>query len=207
MVITDIKDVGKSKGEIWIDEDFAFVLYKSEIRKFHLEKGNEITDSIYYEIKNELLPKRAKLRAMNLLQSRDYTEKQLYDKLMQSGYGENVVETAIQYVKSYHYIDDARFAKSYISYRMESKSRRKLEIELLQKGVSKDVIETVFHELEQEGQTVDEEAMIREYLRKKRYDHTSADQKETQKMYGFLMRKGFSTEAIRKALFQQKWSE
>lgn len=207
MVITDIKDVSKSKGEIWIDEDFAFVLYKSEIRKFQLEKGNEITDTIYYEIKNELLPKRAKLRAMNLLQSRDYTEKQLCDKLMQSGYGEEVVDAAIQYVKSYHYIDDARFAKSYISYRMDSKSRRKMEIELLQKGVSKDVIETVFHELEQEGQAVDEDAMIREYLRKKRYDHISADQKETQKMYGFLMRKGFSSEAIRKALFQQNWSE
>lgn len=207
MVITDIKDVSKSKGEIWIDEDFAFVLYKSEIRKFQLEKGNEITDTIYYEIKNELLPKRAKLRAMNLLQSRDYTEKQLCDKLMQSGYGEDVVDAAIQYVKSYHYIDDARFAKSYISYRMDSKSRRKMEIELLQKGVSKDVIETVFHELEQEGQAVDEDAMIREYLRKKRYDHISADQKETQKMYGFLMRKGFSSEAIRKALFQQNWSE
>jgi regulatory protein len=43
--------------------------------------------------------------------------------------------------------------------------------------------------------------MIRELLHKKHYDpEAETDWKEHQKIYAFLVRKGFSAEAIRKAI-------
>jgi len=43
--------------------------------------------------------------------------------------------------------------------------------------------------------------MIREQLHKKHYDpEAETDWKERQKIYAFLARKGFSAEAIRKAI-------
>ena len=51
------------------------------------------------------------------------------------------------------------------------------------------------------GGEQDEQRMIREQLHKKHYDpEAETDWKERQKIYAFLARKGFSAEAIRKAI-------
>ena len=64
----------------------------------------------------------------------DRTEKGLTDKLRQAEFSPEAVEDAIAYVKSYGYINDARYARTYISFRMESKSRQKILSELQMKG-------------------------------------------------------------------------
>ena len=46
----------------------------------------------------------------------------------------------------------------------------------------------------------DEQTMIAKLLQKKQYDSEKADYKEQQKMFAFLLRKGFSPEQIRKAM-------
>ena len=202
MLVTRIKEVTKQKSEVWLEEEKTFTLYKSELTKYHIKEGQELSEESYQEITTCLLPKRAKLRAMNLLQTKDYTQKQLKDKLLQGGYGEAIAEEAMEYVKSYHYVDDLRFCKNYISYRLEQKSRKKLEMELMQKGVSKEVILQAFNELSENGQTIDEITMITELLEKKKFDKDAADRKEMARMYGFLSRRGFSQDAIQKVLFR-----
>ena len=53
----------------------------------------------------------------------------------------------------------------------------------------------------EKGGEQDEQSMIRELLHKKHYDpEAETDWKERQKIYAFLVRKGFSAEAIRKAI-------
>ncbi len=203
MIITQIKEIAKKKSQIFLDEEPAFILYNNEIRKYKLICDQEIPESVYLEITNTLLPKRAKLRAMNLLQTKDYTRKQLKDKLLQGGYGEKIVEQALCYVESYHYIDDLRYAKSYISYRLETKSRRKLEQELFIKGVNFEIIQKAFEELSEEGQESDEISLINDLLIKKKYNFDHPETKEMQRMYGFLSRKGFSQDAIYKVLISK----
>ena len=92
MIITQIVEASKARCRIYIDGQFAFVLYKGELRKFHLKVGQELPPDSYREITEEVLPKRAKLRCMNLLQSRDYTRKQLADKLIQGEYPQECIE-------------------------------------------------------------------------------------------------------------------
>jgi len=43
-------------------------------------------------------------------------------------------------------------------------------------------------------------AMIRKLLEKKKYNASTADLKEQQRIYAFLMRKGYSAGGIRKAM-------
>ena len=116
MTITKIEELSKNRSKVYIDQEFAFVLYKGELRLFGIKEDIPLPDDIYQKILTEVLPKRAKLRAMNLLQSRDYTKSGLAEKLRQGLYPEQVIETALDYVSSYHYIDDVRYAKSYIHY-------------------------------------------------------------------------------------------
>ena len=68
---------------------------------------------------------RARKKAMRLLEHMDRTEKGLTDKLRQAEFSQEAVEDAIAYVKSYGYINDARYARTYISFRMESKAARR----------------------------------------------------------------------------------
>lgn len=200
MLITQIEELSKSRSKVFIEQEFAFVLYKGELRLYHIREGEEISGADYDEIMNVVLPKRAKLRAMNLLKSREYTTKQLYRKLKEGFYPESVIEQALDYVAGFHYIDDLRYAETYISDHESSRSRKRIEQDLLNKGISKETLEQAFRQWEQKGGVLDEDAMIRQLLEKRHYDPETSDYKEQQRMYGFLMRKGFSSDKVHKAL-------
>ena len=86
MTVTGIEEINNKKIRVFIDNEFAFVLYKGELRLYGIREGEEIGEEEYLEITGKILPKRAKLRSMNLLKSRAYTEKQLRDKLVQGEY-------------------------------------------------------------------------------------------------------------------------
>lgn len=200
MIVTRIEEMSRSRSRIYLDESFAFVLYKGELRLYGIREGEELEESAFLTITQELLPKRAALRCMNLLKGRAYTEKQLQDKLAQGMYPQESIDLALDYVKSYHYVDDERFAKDYIENQQEKKSRRVIEMDLLKKGIQKELIERAFCRQQEAGIGPDEDALAKMWLAKKHFDLQSADYRERQKMSAFLYRKGIGTAAIRRAL-------
>ena len=199
MIVTGLTEVSKSRYKVYIDHEFAFVLYKGELRSYKLAEGQEIDESSYEEIMRTILPKRAKLRAMNLLQKRQYTEKQLMDKLKEGFYPEEVINEAVCYVKSFRYLDDLQFAVDYITYHEASKSGRRITCDLLQKGIAGETIKKAFEEWQALGGSQDEMEMIRKLLEKKHYRH-DCEPKEKHRIYAFLLRKGFSMENVNKVL-------
>lgn len=200
MQVTQIEELNKSRCKVYIEQEFAFVLYRGELRLYHVREGEELAETSYNTIMTEVLPKRAKLRAMNLLQKREYTTAQLRDKLKQGFYPESVLEEALDYVASFHYTDDLRYASEYIRCNVDSRSRKRIEQDLQGKGVSKDVIKAAWEEWTELGGAQDEESMIRKLLLKRGYDADTADYSRRQKEAAFLMRKGFSSESIRHVL-------
>ena len=72
-----------------------------------------------------------------------------------------------------------------------------MKFDLRQKGVSDDLVEMIFDDME-----VDESAQILGLLRKKNYDPEEPDPAKRQKIYAFLARKGFSYDAINSAMKQ-----
>ena len=199
MMITEILPVTKQKYRVVTDEQLAFILYKGELSHYHLQAGRELTEQEFHRIQEEVLIKRAKLRAMHLLTARDYTELQLRNKLEQGEYTQEAVETAIEYVRSWHYLDDQRYMEQYLSGFSGNKSRRQREQELQQKGISKEMIAAFRQKQEDIGETQDETEMILELLRKRCRDPRSADEKEKRRHYAYLMRKGFDSGDIRRA--------
>ncbi len=88
MKVTRILELSKSRSKVYIDEEFAFVLYKGELRLYHVREGEELSEEDYNKIILEVLPKRAKLRAMNVLMGREETSEELRRKLVSGGYTE-----------------------------------------------------------------------------------------------------------------------
>ena len=200
MRITAVEELSKSRSKVYLDGEFAFVLYKGELRLYHIQVGQELAETDREEIMTGVLPKRAKLRAMNLLKSREYTEKQLRDKLRMGFYPEEVIQEALSYVARYHYTDDLRYAVTYITDHESTRSRMRIEHDLLAKGISGDVLEKAWEKWESLGGSQDEEAMIAKLLKKRNYDPEKSDLKEYRRTYAFLMRKGFSGESVRKVM-------
>lgn len=194
MEITEVQSYGKSKYKVFLNNEFAFVLYKGELKKYHLEEGNQIEADVYEDILENVLVKRAKARSLHLLMQVNRTEAQLRSKLRENLYPESVISAAVDYVKSFGYINDGNFARSYVEQRSVSKSRRQISMELMQKGVSKDVIEDALQNVE-----TDEEEIIKLLIRKKVRNIdtlSSLDEKEKAKLSRYLMGKGFQWDKI-----------
>lgn len=197
MTVTKIEPLSKTRYKVYLDGQFAFTLYKGELSRYHIAEESVIEDDIYDSLQ-QIITKRAKLRAMHLLSDMGRTESQLRTKLKQGGYTEDAVEAAIRYVKSFGYINDVEYARSFIDSRKERKSKKELYAALVQKGVSSEIVEQVFEETDYGEE--DSRQAIEALMRKRNYNPETADAKEKQKMMGYLMRKGFSYQDVRNVL-------
>lgn len=197
MIITRVEPLTKTKFRIYIDGEPAFVLYKGELKRFNIAEEEEISELTVEKINKEVILKRAKLRAMHLLEDMDRTEKALRDKLRQGGYPESAIDGAVKYVSSFGYLNDVRFAENFVLSRKDSKSRREIQALLAQKGVPADTAQAVLEQIYGED---GEQASIRQILRKKRMDPERADEQTLRKIYGYLARKGYRYEDIRQVI-------
>lgn len=201
MEITKIQALTKQKYRIFLDGESAFAVYKGELSRYHLEEGAVLPPEVYEELVNRVLKKRATLRAMHILERTDKTEAQLRRKLEESEYPKEAVESAIAYVTSYGYLDDRRYAEHYIEWKKQGKGKARLKMELVQKGISREIIEEVLESADF-GETRE---MIRQIILKKRKTDIPMNEKEKQRLYGFLMRKGFSSSDILAVMREEEW--
>lgn len=201
--IVQIEKTGNGKRRIHFDAAESLILYYSETRGLKLEEDTFISEQLYHHLLKEVVGKRAKKRALHLLEQMDRTEQQLREKLMLSEYPECCIEDAIAYVKSFHYLDDQRYAETFTRYKKEKFSRQQIKQKLMMKGVSRDIIaEAVDTEYD-----VDESVHIRSLLEKKHFSCEYADEGEFRRMYHFLLRRGFRSSDILKEMSQQPLSK
>jgi regulatory protein len=113
-------------------------------------------------------------------------------------YGKTLIELVIRKLKDQGYLNDARYAAVYSSYRKENEKfgRRRVVTDLKIKGVHGDVIETAVGSVYNE---VDDEKQAREYVSRKRFKKPK-DKKETARIFRNLMRAGFASKTIFKIL-------
>ncbi|MCR4990518.1 MAG: recombination regulator RecX [Lachnospiraceae bacterium] len=198
MIVRSIQELSKKRFKITLENGLSFVLYKGELSSYDIRVDNEIKEDHYTEIVEKVLPKRAKLRAMNLLKLRPYTVKGLRDKLSDGGYPEFIIDIAIGYVSSYGYLDDRKYASQYIYTYRSRKNRKKIINDLLLKGVPKSIIMEALDE-EPEGEMKEaEEEQIKKFLTKKGFYDNQLSYEEKAKLSASLYRKGFDPSLIGK---------
>lgn len=195
-IVTEYKRMGRGKVELCLNENRKLWLYAGEARNLSLEEGAELTEDQFEYMLHEVIGKRAIKRAMHLLERQERTEHQLREKLLQNEYPGEAIEDAVSYVKNYHYLDDERYARTFIHYHQENRSRMRIQMDLMRRGISKNVIEIC---LEEEFAS-NEQEQIRELLKKKRFSTDTADDSQFRKTYQFLMRRGFKSQDILKVM-------
>jgi regulatory protein len=115
--------------------------------------------------------------------------------------GQTLVELVIVRLKNQRYLNDAKYAAAYSSFRRDNEKfgRMRVVTDLKIKGVHGDVIEKA---VASAYDAVNEEKLAREYLRRKRLQKPK-DQKQAARIFRQLVRAGFAFKTIFAIL--KKW--
>lgn len=198
MRITDVVEVSKARYKISLDRTVAFVLYKGDLSVYQIQVGKELGEEQYRAILDRVLDKRAKLRALNLLKARPYTEYCLRKKLKEGFYPEEIIDRAIDYVKQFRYVDDARYCMDYIECHQATESRRRMRQKMQEKGISGELFDYVYHSIPETCENP-ELVQIEAFLHKRHYSECM-DAREKNKLMQALLRKGYPFELIRRCM-------
>ena len=137
----------------------------------------------------------AEKKALKLLTISDRTEYQLRTKLREGEFPPEAIDAAIEYVRSYHYLDDARYAESFIRSRKDEKSLFEIRMELKKRGVADALIEEAL-----QGAEIDERKTVAWLFSKKYGKKDMTDPKIYERAFRYFGTRGFSYEDIRAAL-------
>ncbi len=143
--------------------------------------------------------KKAKLKALQILTRMDKTEADLRAGLERAGFSSEAIQEAIEYVKSFGYVDDQRYAEKYVEYNKHRKSRQKIRYELMKKGVDREFINQAL----EASEDFDEFSLIRTAVHKKWKSQEKPNEKELNRLFGHLSRQGFSSHDIWQVLKEE----
>lgn len=201
MVVTRLELLEKAKVKVYIDEEYAFLLYQNDIKSYHLEEGSVLTSDLHDKIIEDTVYRRAKQKAIAVLKFMNRAEQELRRKLSEAGYTIQIIDRTIAYLYEYGYLDDERLAAAYVRTKMNTKSKLIIKTELLQKGISKEVIDQIFENEYNDSQGEDAELVaIKKAIRKKAKSPEELNPQDKQKLMASLYRKGFDIGKIKQVL-------
>ncbi len=199
--ISEITEFSKAKIRILFEDETFLTVYKG------MYKGDreEMSDEDFEALQKEILSY-CKKRAMNLLIKKDYSRKALEKKLEGDGYDPGTIEKTMEFLDSYHYLDDLRIAENLIRNHRALKSRAEIGFLLKNKDIPDEIadqaMENVYYGDEGEERDTEMKAVIA-VLKKKGLTPEkigAMEFNERQKLAASLFRKGFKGENIIKAL-------
>lgn len=170
MKILKYKKKRNGQYELQLDSGKDLCLYEEVILKFELLLKKNINESKLEQILLANQEYDVYYVALSSLQSRFKSVKELRISLLKKEYPPGYVENAIQKLLSQGYLDDRSFAKAYINTQMiiTSKGPKKLEKELLDKGVSIDIILEELEVFSKEEQVVKIEKIANRLIKSNR---------------------------------------
>ena len=180
----------KYKGSTYrvdIENSEPAFLNSEIISKYNLRGGMEVSEDVWDEIVYSNEFRRARERAMYLLDYRDYSYSELYKKLL-NNYGEQICYDVCDKLAELGFINDRRYAESLARKYMEVKKfgyfRAVQEMRL--KGLSKELIDEVLSGYEDTVHERLAELIEKKYLRK------LEDEDGVKKVKNALARQGYS---------------
>lgn len=194
MIITAIEPRRKFLSAVYIDGELAVKLDTETLLAERLKTGDEIDDERLLELIKASDTKRAKEKALWLISYRDYSEKELTQRLRRD-FCEEAVDSAIQRLCQLGLVDDESYAKKYAeSLSLKHLSQKQISVRLRQKGIDRDLSEEAVEELQ-----LDEKDEIRALINKK-YFHKLVDDGDLRRTVAALQRRGFSYSDIKSVI-------
>jgi len=138
-------------------------------------------------------PEKARAYAFLLLKFRLRSGNELKAKLKQKGFSEELAGATVSFLKNKELIDDRVFARGWILSRLKRRfGLRRIEQELLQKGVDKEIIKNSLSQVKEDYN----ESQIVSQLARQRFSKLKSIEplKAKARVYAYLIRRGFASD-------------
>jgi len=136
-------------------------------------------------------------RAATLLAAKQRSVEELRERLSTGrGVTPELVETVIERLREYGYLDDARFAQSYASLRVQQRpiGRQRLQRDLRQKKIDKKTVDAALDQIFE--LTPEEDLIDRAIAKRVRLRGRPQTREEAKKLFDHLLRQGFEFELV-----------
>lgn len=144
----------------------------------------------------ERTPAEAREAALKLLARREHARQELFWKLVQRGYAEEVVAAELDRLAAERLLSDERFAEAFTRSRTErGQGPRRIRAELQQRGVAEQLIEAALDDV-----GTDWFALARQVARRRFGTAPATDWQERGRRSRYLEQRGFTHDQIRFAL-------
>ena len=204
MEITKIQQQVKNKKRysIFIDEKYAFSVGEEVLVKYSLNKGMQLDKEFLDKVVVAEEENYALNYALNYLSRAPKTQKQIEKKMREKGYEERYIESTIKKLKEYRYIDDYDYALRYINDKKQFKKigKNKLKQELYLKGIDKETIEATLEDTYDEDEEVERGIEIANKKLSSSKFKSMEDREKYQKLYAFLVSKGYNYDICNKII-------
>ncbi|MBC1727419.1 recombination regulator RecX [Listeria seeligeri] len=195
MKITSIsvQQKNKERYNIFVDEKYNFSVDEEVLARFQLMKGKQLTEAEIEEIKQADMVRKGLNKAINFLSHRVRSEKEIRDYLRKQEMEPYAIDAILQKLADMDYINDAEFAELFTKTQIKTtlKGPRTIERELVEKGLTREIISQVILEYSEEAQIVNAEKQARKIMRR---NNKSAKKTLQQKIITDLIQKGYTTE-------------
>lgn len=187
------------RASVFLDGEFAFGVHQQLILEYDLHEGRALTLDEQKAITQADGVMKAKAAALDYIAYRPRTEQEVRQKLQKKEHSDIVADQVIERLYELGYLDDAAYAREYVRGRLASKGYGpvRLRQELKKRGVNDHLIEDALHDLLDEEDTLE---AAREHARTKwdRLDPDEDVRKRRRKLTGYLRRRGFTFDTIRR---------
>ena len=136
--------------------------------------------------------------ALKVIGFKDRTEKEIREKLTQKGYDEIIIEDETEFLKSYGFINDSRYAERFTHDAINIKKwgKARIKTELLRKGIDREIIENTIEDIFSE---LEDDRIFTE-MQKRFKNSDFSNMKERTRIFNFYLRRGFSPDEIKGAM-------
>ncbi|MDY0257718.1 RecX family transcriptional regulator [Gudongella oleilytica] len=186
-----------SRINLYVDGEFYLGLPSEAIIEFKLKKDMELDHETAQRLQCYDELQRTKSSAYKYLSYRQRTVSEMMDYLARKGFEQQSISNVIELLKESGFLNDESFARAYVDdkTRLNDLGAYRLKAELRKKGIDKDLIKETLSDLEP-----DIEHLV-ELVQKKYSNSLTGDENSTmRKAAGFLQRKGYGYDVIKKVL-------
>ena len=208
MVISkiEIQKNNKEKVNIFVDGEYSFSLSLKGVNKYGLYNGRNISENEIKEIKDEDEKELAFLFLLDKISYKMFTEKEIRDKLIKKGFEIDSINYSLEKAKEYGYINDSYYAKCFIEQRgIPNKwGQQVIYQKLFQKGIDKNIIKESLNEFFDEEDEKENCYLLACKKMNSIKDFDFDNRNFIDKMYRFLISKGYSYETINSTIEKLK---
>lgn len=189
----------KDKIHIYIDGEYLLTVDEIFWFSCGLVSGDEINEEELTAFEEAAGSRRAFNSALNSLDYRDHSEKEIRAKLLRK-HDADYVDEAVEKLIELDLVNDERYAENYARELFERKKFGKMRIksELRAKGISADIANAAVEELFEEEEPDNVQRIVD--IIGKRYYNRMNDEVGRKKVFSALQRMGYSFSDIREAM-------